>query len=375
MTLIDQRIPGLRAKKPEKAPSTSPWNRALYLRSLPKPFDTSPLSLFFWWWHSDEAGTLNFDEEGVWNKTDRIPWNELWNTRLEVWLLSDTYLELTITFMKRPRGARSASQIAFKTVIPHIWVSAEVDLKQNAALGYCDLEALLELWPSLVKIHQAQGVRSLDHVSPGSMLSLEDWKLLEEIDEPFEVDLVDDWLALLVDSRVSGVEISSVKRSKSAFHWVPNYKIEPESYPNLVARLMNLQNLQSLSLDLSRWTSSDHSQKLSDLVEILSIKEKHYSLPEHGPGLEELENILGKGALHIVAFGEISISKASEFLADFVSDLLFGELMLLVSIEESVSESHPVTLFAPGLMKVFVLEEAETIHVVFESVKSKEMDV
>jgi hypothetical protein len=34
-----------------------------------------------------------------------------------------------------------------------------------------------------------------------------------------------------------------------------------------------------------------------------------------------------------------------------------------------------VTLFAPGLMKVFVLEEAETIHVVFESVKSKEMDV
>ena len=100
-----------------------------------------------WWWERKRRGALLFEEKGVSSDSVHMPWESLWKVRLEVWLVSAAYLEVSVSLLTKPRGAKVGEEVSFKVVMPHQCVCAQVHVKQQAGTSYVSLEEFRELWP------------------------------------------------------------------------------------------------------------------------------------------------------------------------------------------------------------------------------------
>lgn len=165
-------------------PQGEGWEREFELWSQPRPVEGSMWSTLEWWWERRDVGVVVANAQGLMASGGRVPWGGLWQVQLEVWLLSDTYLELFVELKTRGEGVQAGVSAAFKVVLPHTWVSASVPVKQNAEVGYLDLEAFVEIWPLLCFYAQAHDIHIQHLLGPGSLDGeLPTW----DVEDPDEV--------------------------------------------------------------------------------------------------------------------------------------------------------------------------------------------
>lgn len=183
------------------SPPTHDWALHFDLWSTPKPPRGGLWSRATWWWGSEDKDDLKLDAQHISASGETLRWDELWMVRLEAWLLSNTYLELTISLMSKPQGAVAGKEVMFKIVAPHRLVASSVDVKQNWGLPYLNPEDAAQVWPVIEHFGRLQGLE-MDKVIIGAPDALPDWDVVMKAESDAALSFlerrrIDRWFAEL----------------------------------------------------------------------------------------------------------------------------------------------------------------------------------
>lgn len=243
-----------------------------------------------WWWGRSATGELLVNEVGVGASKGQVSWEALWQIQLEAWLLSDSYLELYVALKERGQGVQAGASAAFKVVLPHAWVSASVPVKQNAAVGYLNLEAFVEVWPLLCFYAQARDIPIDAMVARGGLEGhLPPWDVSDP-DEGAVFGAGAGWLVRKeIDAWLARYDANDWKSLQVTGLYM-DHGLTQEGFDYLCGRLMSRPNLTTL--DLSRCEDLSHVNGLAYLPNLTHLKLNRCRAMVNVSGLARLRNLV-----------------------------------------------------------------------------------
>lgn len=253
MTWVDQRPQHLvPSASPVSAPSRGEsWTLSCDLWSIARPVDGFMGSALAWWLARSSKGKLIVDEQGIKTGSEEVAWRDLRRVQLEVWLVSNIYLELYVALQGVGQGAQAGPSVSFKVRLPHVWISASAPLKERVGVGYVDVEAFVAIWSLVRFFAQLQDISvehlvSLKSVADARIADV-DWRTRRKID---------DWLKRY-DAQV-----------EDSFIYV-SHDLNQAGFDYLFGRLSSWPMLRSLGLEAC--SSLKHVDGLSNFTNLTSL--------------------------------------------------------------------------------------------------------